>query len=150
SAYGMITLISGEIVITNPLAILGPGPTNLIISGNAASRVFHIAQSTTTTIAGLTMTNGLSNGGGAIYNDHSILTVSNCTLTGNSAGGAGGAILNDGESGSATLIVVNSTLSGNLSTNGGIGGAIFNDAEVHGNATVAVTASTFSGNSAVD
>ena len=81
------------------VVISGPGADQLSLNGNAASRVFHIASGKTVTIAGLTITNGhVSNfGGGGIYNDHGSLTVSNCTVNGNSAnGGGGGGILSDG------------------------------------------------------
>src|SRR6266478_1066898 len=152
SAYGTISLTSGELLITSPLSILGPGPTNVIINGNGSNRVFRIAPANTTTIAGLTITNGLAANslGGGIYNDHSILTVSNCTISGNAVSGiagSGGGIANDGSSGSASLTVIASTLRGN---HGGssLGGAILNDGESGGNATLTVISSTLSGNSA--
>src|SRR5438105_812688 len=43
SITGTITLTNGELLITNDLAILGPGPTNLVISGNFSNRVFEVA-----------------------------------------------------------------------------------------------------------
>ena len=152
SAYGTISLTSGELLITSPLSILGPGPTNVIINGNGSNRVFRIAPANTATIAGLTITNGLAANslGGGIDNDHSILTVSNCTISGNAVSGiagSGGGIANDGSSGSASLTVIASTLRGN---HGGssLGGAILNDGESGGNATLTVISSTLSGNSA--
>jgi hypothetical protein len=142
SAYGKITLTSGQLSITSPLAILGPGPTNLVISGNAASRVFYVAPNLNSTIAGLTIADGTNLFGGGIQNDHSILTVSNCALTGNSAV-YGGAIHNDGYAGSATLSLSACTLSRNLASY--YGGGIYNDGE-GGNATLKVLNSTFSTN----
>ena len=70
------------------------------MDGNHASRVFYIASSKTVSIAGLTITNGYapnseSDGGGGIRNDHSTLTVSNCTVSGNFAPYLGGGIYND-------------------------------------------------------
>ena len=84
--------------------------------------------------------------GGGIYNDGEVdgtamLTVSNSTLSGNSARNAGGGIYNDGNSGRATLSINNSTLSGNSSSFAG-GGGILND-----HATLTVSNSTLSGNS---
>src|SRR5262249_9040003 len=74
--------------------------------------------------------------GGGIFNDLRVpLTVTNCTLSGNSASDGGG-ILNEG-----TLTFTNSTLSGNSATS--MGGGIFND-----EGTMTVTNGTFSGNSA--
>ena len=40
-----ITLTSGEIVVSRQLTIAGPGAAQLTISGNDASRIFHVVQS---------------------------------------------------------------------------------------------------------
>jgi hypothetical protein len=176
---GTITLTTGELLVNKSVTINGPGLDHLTVDGNHATRVFHVSGGVTATIAGLTITNGQasgfshSDGGGGIYNDQSTLTVSNCTLSGNSAhtGGGiyndanlgsatlevavstlsgnsaydGGGILNDGHSGSATLQVLNSTLSGNSTT--AYGGGIYNGG-TFGSATLEVSNSTLSGNSA--
>jgi hypothetical protein len=147
---GTITLTSGELLVDKSITINGPGAANLAVNGNATSRVFHVGSGTTVTIAGLTITNGhvpdLAGDGGGIYNDHATLTISNCTLSGNSAGpfGYGGGIDNYGFSGSATLTITNSTLSGNSAQ---FGGGIFNVGSF-GSATLTITNSTLSGNSA--
>ena len=60
--FGTILLTSGELLVTNNLTILGPGPANLAVDGNAASRVFHIFPSNTVTISSLTITNGFAFG----------------------------------------------------------------------------------------
>ncbi len=149
SAYGTITLTGGELAVTSDLFIDGPGATNVAVNGNypnTTNRVFDIAPGLFVTISGLTITNGFDAGGGGIYNDHSMLTVSNCTISGNSAGGnGGGGIYNDGQSGSATLVIVNSTLGGNSSYGGG--GGILNEGEA-GGATLEIVNSTLNGNSA--
>src|SRR5437773_925679 len=97
---GTITLTTGQLFVTNSVTILGSG---LAVSGNATSRVFFVRGGVNVTIVGLTITNGdaeneVGQGGGGILNDHSTLTVSNCTLSGNLAGAAryGGGIFNDG------------------------------------------------------
>jgi hypothetical protein len=158
------------------VTVLGPGPAVLAVDGNATSRGFHVTNGVTALISGLTITNGIGNGGigGGIYNDHSTLTVSNCAITGNAvgSGGGGGGICNR----HSTLTVVNSTLNGNTASSsyggaifndgsGGVamltllgctlsgnnaylGGGIYNDGESSGNGTVNATNSTFSGNSA--
>ena len=56
-----------------------------------------------------------------ILGDHSILTVSTCTFSGNSASANGGGIFNNAVFGSATLSVSNCTFSGN-SAGGDSGG----------------------------
>src|SRR5262245_21209355 len=47
---GTILLTSGELLVANNVTILGPGPTNLFVNGNAASRVFHIGSGTVVAI----------------------------------------------------------------------------------------------------
>ena len=51
---GTILLTSGELPVSNSVTILGPGPANLAVNGNAASRAFNIS-GTAVTIAGLTI-----------------------------------------------------------------------------------------------
>jgi predicted outer membrane repeat protein len=175
---GTILLTNGELVISKDATILGPGANVLAVNGNAASRVFHISNAATVVIAGLSITNGAVSGsfpgdvGGGIWNFRSTLTLSNCTINGNSGGGiysdgrqtgnsatltvnncaisgnsVHGGIWNDADSGgSATLSVNATTLSNNTAP--GVGGGIFNDGDTGGNATLSVNASTFNGNSA--
>ena len=148
---GTILLTSGELVVSNSVTILGPGPATLAVDGNAASRVFNITNAVTVSISSLTITNGLAGGtfpaenGGGIYNDHSTLTVSNCTLSGNSAVRGGGVFSDGGDSGSATLTVIASTAFSNTATLDG--GGIYSYG-YSGNATLVVNGSTLSGNSA--
>jgi hypothetical protein len=149
---GSITLSGGEMLISGNVTILGPGPGSLAVNGNAASRVFHITNTAIAAISGLTITNGAvsgsfpGNAGGGIWNDHSTLTLSNCTITGNYGGnGPGGGIYNDGSSGSATLSIIASTISGNSTV--GSGGGIYNDSYA-GSTTLSVIGSTVSTNTA--
>ncbi len=103
-----------------------------------------IANSGTLTVVNSTLSNNSANMGGAIYNQaHATgpLTVSNCIVSGNSARNGGG-ILNDA---TATMTVSNSTLSDNtaLYQGGGIyagGMATIRDTVLSGN-----TAGTFGG-----
>src|SRR5262249_18231640 len=98
-----ITLTRGELAVGKNLDIEGPGANGLAISGNHASRVFHITGGATVTIAGLTIRNGLvsSPGGAGVLNDSSVLNLSRDVLSDNEALGAdpseecnGGAINN--------------------------------------------------------
>lgn len=151
-----IRLTSGELLVTNSLNIIGPGSADLVVNGNAASRVFHIGPSNVVGISNLTITNGLATGdtfpaccGGGIYNDHAALTLSNCVLSGNSAVasiGGGGAIYNRGANyGSAALVISQSILSGNATS--ASGGGIYNGGS-GGTVTLAINHTTLSGNSA--
>ena len=142
-----ITLTTGELLITGGVTITGPGVASLTISGNNASRVFHVSGGRVT-ITGLTITAGkvsdTNGGGGILVDSRSSLAVNNCTLTTNSAlnssnnsnpGGVGGAILNNG-----TLSVSASTFSANMAA--ALAGAIA------GNGTLTVSGTTFSANTA--
>ena len=157
---GTITLTSGELLVDKNVTINGPDSNSLTVDGNHASRVFHVSGGVTATIGGLTITNGSASAsgsfqnrnGGGIYNDHSTLTVSNCTVSGNSASdslGQGGGICNAGYLtgyfgyGSATLEVINCTVRDNVADLEG--GGIFNNGQ-SGSATLTVTGSTVSGN----
>src|SRR5439155_21669856 len=95
-----------------------------------SSRVFDVAQNTTVTLTGLTITKGAASG---ILN-HGTLMVSGCTVSGGQAGDGGG-ILSDG-----TLMLSGCTVSGNFAFNGG---GVYN---VGG--TLSISNSTLSGNQA--
>jgi len=124
-------------------------------NGNAALIV------SSSTVSG-NSANGPYGTGGGIYNDGSsgnaTLTASDTTVSGNSAsgnyGGTGGGILNDGTlAGNAALTVNTSTVNGNSAGINGTGGGIWNQASPGfsggpGSATVAISNSTLSSNSA--
>jgi polyvinyl alcohol dehydrogenase (cytochrome) len=91
--HGTITLTTGELLITGTVSINGPGPDQLAVSGNDASRAFDIAGGSVT-IVGLTISHGLADKsapvfagtGGAILN-LGALTLSNDVLSANEAVG---------------------------------------------------------------
>ncbi len=163
---GTITLTSGELLISDNVTILGPGPSVLTVDGNyphTTNRIFHIQPNLTVAISGLSIVHGCVTGssypanvGGGIYNDHSTLTVSNCDISYNQSfygygpgNNGGGGIYNDGDtSGSAVLTVINCFLSVNEAGNygGDNGGGIYNDGANGGSATLTVVASTLYGN----
>jgi hypothetical protein len=102
---GTIQLTQGELDITQPVRIDGPGASNLTIDAQGQSRIFAIpTPDINVTLDGLTITRGMDSilsdfvGGGGIVNCGA-LTVSNCILSGNSAAEAtGGGIENvDGQ-----------------------------------------------------
>jgi hypothetical protein len=151
---GAITLTSGELLITNSLTVIGPGPTNLAINGNfpnTTNGVLIVSGGVTVSLSGLAMTNGHREfGGGGILNIKSTLTVSNCTIAGNSADTVGGGLLINGISGSANVTIINSILSGNSAGSAavaGAGGAIYNWGE-QGHSTLILVGSIISSNSA--
>jgi hypothetical protein len=159
SVTGTIQLTTAgdnHIEIDNSLTIEGPGADLLTIrahdpDGNGnndgdGDRIFYISGSGTlnVTISGLTLTNGdpdpgdgegESIGGGAIHNDEN-LTLMNCVLTDNFAGG-GGAILNR----SGTLQVIDCVITGNAAQDGG-------GIELYQSGSVTLTRTTISNNHA--
>jgi hypothetical protein len=134
------------------------GGSLITISGGNSVGVF--SNGVNFTVQNLTIANGASSGGGAIFNDGTLtvtsstfsgnsggailnyggtLTVTSSTFSGNSGGHDGGTIINYG-----TLTVANSTFSSNSAL---YGGAIENYGANYG--AVTVTNSTFSGNSGI-
>ena len=169
--------------LSTNMELVGPGADQLTVNRPDTAerfRIFTVTGDTTeVTISGMTISNGNTVGtpssrGGGIFNDGGTLTITDSTISGNTAQDAG-AIRNDG-----TLEVSDSTLSGNTSNSaagaiqnvgalevsnstfsgnsadGGNGGGIFNQCTlediicIEGTGTATVTDSTFSGNSAGD
>ncbi|MHB1422721.1 MAG: choice-of-anchor Q domain-containing protein, partial [Gemmataceae bacterium] len=131
-----ITLSGTALEISKSVSIVGLGAGNLAISGNNQSRVFTVDAGAQVSFAALTIEDGnaSASGGGGIDNSGGTVTVSNCTLSGNTASGGGG-IDNSG----GTVTVSNCTLSGNTASGGG---GIWNDG-----GTLTVNNSTLAGNS---
>lgn len=141
-----IVLSSGQVVLDRNVTIQGPGAGVLTVRSTAAlgpnSRVFRVDVGVTATIAGLTISGGsvdASGRGGGIQN-LGTLTLSQATVTGNSALGLGGGISHDG----AVLTVASSTVSGN-SVATSYGGGIYIGSST---LTTTVSNSTLSGNTA--
>jgi phospholipase/lecithinase/hemolysin len=152
---GTITLTSGELRVGQSVTIQGPGAGNLSIDGNHASRVFEILPGAAATISGLTITDGVANapgssttvgfGGGIFVDRGATLTLTDATVTGNTANaastsststtqtilGSGGGIYNAG-----TLTMTGDVITGNTANTGsnvqgfsqvdGSGGGIYN------------------------
>jgi hypothetical protein len=56
---GTILLTNGELLVTNSVTIVGPGPNLLAIDGRRGGRIFHIGLSNTVSVSSMTITNGL-------------------------------------------------------------------------------------------
>jgi hypothetical protein len=130
-----ITLAS-TIDIAHDVTIDGPGPSSMSVSGNGAVGVFHIESDVTVAISGLTIEKGSAPNGGGIFNDGR-MTVSDSSLSDNSATTGGGAIWSNG-----SVEVTDSTLSENSADY--YGGAIYSAS----NGALSVTDSSLSDNSA--
>ena len=136
-----ITLTTAELVINKNITVNGLGADLLAVSRaqNApAFRIFHVLSAHTVVIRDLTISNGFAaqfGCGGGILDEGSMLSLINCTVSGNSTDGTGGGICADAN---ATLTIDSSTLSGNYA--GDYGGGIANAG------TLTINNSTLSGN----
>jgi hypothetical protein len=160
NAAKTITLTGGQLELSNTSVketITGPA-AGVTVNGGGVSRVFQVDGMVKASISGMTITGGKVVGfgayGGGVEN-HGTLALTNCTVSGNTAGAIGGVF----NSGTATL--TNCTVSGNSAHNGGgvwnaYGGtATLTNCTVSGNSTggvqnggtLALTNCTFSGNS---
>jgi hypothetical protein len=120
---------SGTTRITGPAA-------GVTVNAGGLSRVLRIDTGVTATISGVTIAGGSTlYSGGGIYNWGTV-TLSNCTIAGNSAGNGGGVENRVG----ATMTMTNCTISGNSTPR--LGGGILNFG------TLTMTAVVISGNSA--
>ena len=150
STPATITLTQGQLEFSNSAdstTIDGPGASLLSISGNNASRVFEVDKGVAASLSGLTITGGSTTGsGGGLYNYGSV-TLTGCTISGNSAGsatsgGIGGGLMNAG-----AVTLSGCTISGNSATSpmhskrGGVAGlassgtATLIDCTISGNST---------------
>ena len=144
-----IVRTGAEVLLRNDVILDGEG--NLTIDGDNRHRVF-LNSGAMVELRGLTVTGGSGGGarvvvdgvashkttgpwtvGGGILNEGT-LSLTNCTVSGNTTDIAGGGIYNG-----ATLTLANSTVSENIA---GDGGGIYN------NGTLTLTNSTVSGNTA--
>jgi hypothetical protein len=140
-------ITGGELTIQNAGALTitnSTGASNLLISGNNATRVFFVNPGANLTLNAVSVIRGGyatgSDGGGGIQNKGTT-TITNSAVSGNTAqGSAGGGIYNSG-----TMSLTNSTVSGNEATNNYYGGGICNYA-----GTLTLLNSTVSGNTARD
>jgi hypothetical protein len=118
-----IKLTSGELLVRRSITITVPTDRGVTVSGGGASRVFEVAATAkSVALSGLTIRDGFASFmGGGILNE-STLTLSDCTLTGNSAP-QGGAVNNQ-----AALTVIDCTFSSNTAIHvpASSGGAISN------------------------
>ena len=132
---GTITLTQGELAIANDnttgpdLTIEGPEGSGLTVNANNSSRVFLVGSGADVAIDRITITGGRAEGstpdniqsqGGGILS-YGNLTLTNSTVSGNTATNASGGIYNV----FGALTITNSTVSANTSTNSS-GGGIYN------------------------
>ena len=107
---GTVILESGTYSLGSTLAVSPAGSITIqadtgaspVLNGNSTVQVMTIASTTTATVEGVTIENGVAiNGGGISNSGH--LTVMNSTFTGNSVTNSGGALFNNGSASSMTV-----------------------------------------------
>lgn len=136
SATGTINLASALPDITDGVTIAGPGANSLTVRRNTGGdyRILHFV-SGTSSLSGVTISNGNIIGEGGGVRNGGTLTLTNVAITGSSASSFGGGIANAG-----TLTIVGSTISGNTAQSSQTGGGIDNTS------TLTIRSSTISGN----
>lgn len=120
SLAGKIVLTGGQLSITQPLTVKGPGAGKILIDGNANERIFNVddgtdAKDAAFTISGLSLTNGDADTGrgGAISSKES-LTVKGCAIFGNKAESGGGIYVSSNTK--VKALISDSVISGNTAT----------------------------------
>jgi hypothetical protein len=145
---GTITLTTGQLTVTGPVAIIGPGSGLLAIDGNHQSRIFELDNGSTSLsnydLSGLTLTHGQVNAGiqhgGAIEVASETLILRDVVLADNSASGLGGGLFLGSNS---FLLMDDCTV--NHNTSAGSGGGLF----LSDSSAVFIRTSTISDNRAV-
>jgi len=138
-----VNLTSGEeLVIDKNLTITGPGANRLTVQRSTyAARIFNISSSTVTvSISGITISNGYTSDPGGGIRSAGVLTLTDCTISGNFSGtfagfSEGGGVLND----HGNMTITGCTISNNSVE--GIGGGVLNE-----NGTMTITGCTISNN----
>jgi parallel beta-helix repeat protein len=142
--------LSGTIHLTAPLAfvfypvnIVGPGARKVSVDAGNYRHFIINSSADGTTISGLTLTGGNTGDEGGAISSFGDLTLSNTTVSGNTADAGGGGIHATFDS---DLVIRSSTISGNIGGTGGgdYGGGIL----VNDGAALSLIDSTVSGNSA--
>jgi hypothetical protein len=122
---GTIVLTTGQLTVTGPVTIIGPGSGKLTISGNSQSRIFLFDNGSSSLnhydLSGVTLTRGVTTGdqhGGAIEVASETLFLRDVVIANNFAQGIGGGLFvaPDG-----FLLMDDCTVNGNISSGSGGG-----------------------------
>ena len=147
-----IHLTTGELDVAHNLTIAGLGVGLLTVSGNDASRVFHVGTGATATVNGLTISHGMNadGAGGAIDNAGTLALIDSAVINSAATGGTtadmpygGGGILNE----SGAELTLTRTVVANDTATAGAGLDVFGGGLLNlGSATIA--GSSFTGDKA--
>jgi len=128
---------TGDLDINDDLTILGNGAEQTVIDAGGLDRVFQVSSETEVNLSGVTIKGGLARDGAGIYNDGD-LSLTNTTVSFNTASNVGGGIASFGAS--ATVTVDASIIDSNTVTLGSGGGIHISDGEL------TITGTTISAN----
>ncbi|MGH2869610.1 MAG: choice-of-anchor Q domain-containing protein [Solirubrobacteraceae bacterium] len=118
------------------ITVTGVGSASTVIDGVDNTSIFFVDPNGGLSLSGLTLQNGNSDEGGAIYSEGATAVTADVLFKGNFSFFAGGAIYSDSLSGS-TLSLNGATFKGNAT--GNFGGAVYDDSS----APTTITNSTF-------
>ncbi len=135
----------GDIVINQSVRLIGAGDGlgagNTVLDGSGGGPVVAISPGRTVDLQDLRIAGGGGANGGGINSNRATLTLTDCTVTGNTVSGSGGGIFNNG----GTVVLNTSAVTGNDA--GVCGGGIYNQNNV-GGAAATLDASSVTGNTA--
>ena len=142
---GTVNLTGALPDLSTNLAIAGPGADEFTVRRDSGGdyRIFTVTSGSVVSISGITISGGnvpLGSDGGGILINGGTLTITDSTISDNSAD-QGGGIFNQG----GTLTVTSSTISDNSAI---IGGGVFSNTDLSGPKTT-ITNTTISGNTAL-
>lgn len=139
---GVALVISTPIAVASGTFLSVKGDNTVAeVEGASQTRLFEVSPGGSLNLTQLRLSGGSAENGGAIYSDEATLTLSNCTLTGNTATlGDGGAVWADGGS----ITIVGGEFSGNRADQNG-GAVLATDATL-----VVKDGSRFENNKAVE
>ncbi len=118
SVTSPIVLTNGVLNIAENVTIVGPS-SGLTINGDNKGAIFSIYSGVTAAISNLTITDGSDSG---VYNDGTLLTMTDCAISGNTSSGHGGGIYNLGD-----LDLTDCTVSSDNAGSSDYGGGLYND-----------------------
>jgi large repetitive protein len=143
---GARIVLASRLEIDGSFTIEGPANGGIILDGDGVTGVLLVLPTSELTLRNVTVTGGYASSGGIFV--LGFLRVENSTITGNRAvemGSAGDGFGGGINLGNGSLIVVNSTISGNVADQRGGGIASFED-----DGSITLIHSTVTGNSAPD
>jgi parallel beta-helix repeat protein len=144
-----ITLSTGTVSINQSVTVSGPGANLLTIHGNNAGEVIYVnpPSGSPVTLSGMTITGGGGLNGVGVYENTGVLTLANCTITGNTSVALVGLACAGGVVSGGSLIVDSCTISGNSTTGPGGGIHSLSGNTIIRNSTIANNVSANNGGS---